>query len=172
MATILAEKTWAAIQVGIPGPPPTMSGLILNLRFWDGKAWQTKPPTVEPGSIIGVRAIGRNTGDPLASMTINAVIYDPDAKLIAAATEVITWVGTGGEIEIVCTTVMAAGTEKEGIYTAYIELIGQEGGAYVLDTWENKIATIGKPLLEKPWLWIGIGGVALGGLILLAPKKK
>ena len=165
MATI-AERTWAAVQVGLP---IGMSGLILDLHFWDGKAWQTKPPSVEAGSIIGVSAIGRNTGDPLASMTMNAVIDDPDGIQIATATETINWVGTGGEMVIVCKTARATDTGKEGNYTAYIELIGRNTGTYVLKTWENKIATIGKAF---PWLWIGIGGAALGGLILLAPKKK
>jgi len=146
-------------------PPPEMSGVIIDLRFFS-KDWQTKPPSVDRGSIIGVRAIGRNTGDALASMTMNAVIEDPDGERIATATKTIDWVATDQEMEIECKTI---DTDKEGNYTAYIELIGRDAGAYALDSWEGKIATVGKPF---PWKWLGIGTGTLGLIILAKPKKK
>jgi len=167
---IVAEKTWAAISVAEEEPPPPeMSGVIIDLRFFNGKTWQTKPPSVDIGSIIGVRAIGRNTGDALASMTMNAVIEDPDGEQIATATKTIEWVATDQEMEIECKTIRAIDTDKEGNYTAYIELIGHDTGAYVLDTWEGKIATVGKPF---PWKWLGISAGALGLILLAKPKKK
>lgn len=162
---IVAEKTWTAIKVAEEEPPPEMSGVIIDLRFFS-KDWQTKPPGVDIGSIIGVSAICRNTGDPLASMTMNAVIEDPDGERIATATKTIDWVATGQEMEIECKTI---DTDKAGNYTAYIELIGHDTGAYVLDSWEGKIATVGKPF---PWKWLGIGAGTLGLILLAKPKKK
>jgi len=165
---IVAEKTWSAIKVAEeepPPPPPEMSGVIIDLRFFS-KDWQIKPPGVDIGSIIGVRASGRNTGDALASMTMNAVIKDPDGERIATATKTIDWVATGQEIEIEC---KATDTDKAGNYTAYIELIGHDTGAYVLDTWEGKIATVGKPF---PWMWLGIGTGTLGLILLAKPKER
>ncbi len=163
---IVAEKTWTAIKVAEEVPPPEMSGVIIDLSFFNGKTWQTKPTSVDIGSTIGVRATGRNTGDALASMTMNAVIEDPDGEQIATATKTIDWVATDQEMEIECKTI---DTEKAGNYIAYIELIGHDIGAYVLDTWEGKIATVGKPF---PWKWLGIGAGTLGLILLAKPKKR
>jgi len=168
--SVLDEKIWNVINIAGEGPPPGISGVIVDVRFWNGEVWSTAAPTVSAGSIIGIKATGKNTGDALASMTINAVINDPDGIHVATATNTVAWVATNGEMEIECKTTLPADTEKEGNYTAYIELIGHNTGVYVLDSWENKIAIVGaeKPF---PWKYVGIGLGTLGA-ILLVPKKK
>lgn len=160
-------QTIAVISVAPPPPPPPppgVDGIITGLRFWNVDAWQTIPPSVAVGSMVGVKATGKNTGYNLGSMTLVAVIIDPDGKSIATKTITKDWVGTGVELEIECVATKA----KEGIYSAYMELIGvYEGMAYVLDEWEGTIAA----KKEFPWTWLGIGAGALG-VILLIPKKK
>jgi len=162
--SVLDEKIWDAIGVG-EITPPDVDGLIKDLRFWNVDKWQTAPPSVAVGGIVGVKATGRNTGKNLDSMTMNAIIIDPDGKTIATKTVTQDWVGTGVEIAIECSGTKA----KEGSYTAYVELIGKYAGmAYVLDEWENTIAVIKKGF---SWKYVGIGLGALGA-ILLVPKKK
>lgn len=168
MATILDERTWSAVSVpgeGPPPPPPGVHGLITDLRFWNVDKWQTVPPSVAVGGIVGVKATGKNTGYNLDSMTLDVVIYDPDGKSIANKTVTEDWVGTGVELGIECVATKA----KEGIYSAYIELIGvYEGMAYVLKEWEGTIAV----KKEFPWTWLGIGAGALGLILLVKPKKE
>lgn len=167
-ASVLDEETWDAIRVGEippPPPPPGVHSLITDLRFWNVDKWQTVPPSVAVGSIVGVKATGENTGYNLDSMTLVVVIYDPDGKSIATKTVTKDWVGTGVELGIECVATKA----KEGIYSAYIELIGAyEGMAYVLDEWEDTIAV----KKEFPWHWLGIGGAALAAILLIPKKKK
>ena len=170
-ASILDEKTWDAIQVGTPGPippPPGVEGLIKDLRFWNVDKWQTIPPSVAVGGIVGVKATGRNTGYALDSMTMNAVIDDPDGERIATETVTQDWVGTGVEILIEC-----SGTKtKEGNYTAYIELIVRYAGlAYVLDTWEGAI-TVAVTEGGFPWKYVGIGVGVMSAILLIPAKKK
>lgn len=167
-ASVLDEETWDAIRVGEippPPPPPGVEGIITDLRFWNVDKWQTVPPSVAVGSIVGVKATGKNTGYNLDSMTLDVVIIDPDGESIATKTITKDWVGTGVELGIECIATKA----KEGIYFAYIELIGMyEGMAYVLKEWEDTIAA----KKEFPWTWLGIGAGALGLILLAKPKKK
>jgi len=170
-ASVLDEETWDAIRLGEipppppPPPPPGVDGIIKDLRFWNVDKWQAVPPSVSVGSIVGVKATGKNIGYNLDSMTLNVVIIDPDGKSIATKTVTQDWVGTGVELGIECVATKA----KEGIYSAYIELIGvYEGMAYVLYEWEDTIAV----KKEFPWKWLGIGGGALAAILLIPKKEK
>lgn len=171
-ASVLDEESWDAIRVGEippPPPPPGVKGIIKDLHFWNVDKWQTIPPSVAVGGIVGVKATGRNTGENLDSMTLDAVIIDPDGKSIATKTVTQDWVGKGVEIVIECSGTKA----KEGSYKAYIELIGRyEGMAYVLDEWEDTIAVIEEIEKEFPWKYVGIGLGSLAAILLIPKKKK
>jgi len=151
-----------------PPPPPGVDGLIKDLRFWNVDKWQAVPPSVAVGGIVGIKATGKNTGVNLDSMTLNAIIIDPDGKTIATKTVTQDWVGTGVESVIECVATKA----NEGNYKAYIELIGRYAGmAYVLAEWEDTIAVVGV-VGERFWKWLGIGGAALAAILLIPSKKK
>lgn len=151
----------------LPPPPPGVSGLIKDLQFWNG-AWQGSVPVIVIGNTVGIKAVGQNTGYILDSMTVNAVIYDPDGNTIASETQSMNWVGVEAELGIECTT----SKSKEGKHTVHLELIGiYDGAGYVLDEWDGDIALESGGKGEIPWKWLGIGGVALASVLLLKPEK-
>jgi len=164
---IIAEKSWDAIMVG---GPPEGGGEFHDemMRFWNQAAGLfdlSSPPTVKLGSELGVALYGENTGLINQTMYITIRLKDPQGLVVKtySTTPRICSPGSylfGGSLTV-CDII--------GDWTAQGELYG-EGG--LLDTWQGKIGTAGEVKKAFPWKWVGIGGVVLGGLILLAPKEK
>lgn len=151
--------------------PPSLLGRFHDeeTRFWNEAAGLFNlfsPPTVELDSELGVTLYGENTGLVNQTMYITIRVKDPEDMIVKtdSTTPRICTPGSylwGGSI-VSCDII--------GDWTAEGELYGESG---LLDTWQGKIGTVGVEVEKpSPWLWLGIGGIALGGLILLAPKKK
>lgn len=167
MAFQLVDQWSGSKIIATISEEPAVGGRFDDAKtlFWNQAAGLfnlSRPPTVMPGGELGITLYGENTSLMDQTMYIAIRLKNPQGIVVKTYSTTPRICTPGSYLWGDCVTVC----DITGDWTAEGELYG-EGG--LLDTWQGKIGTVGKPF---PWKWLGIGAGTLGLIILAKPKKK